>query len=221
MRIALVEDAAILRNGLAELLLKKQHEVVIKAANPVEFTTLLGGLKPENSRLDVVIMDIRMPPTFTNEGVECALRLRNTHPGIGILLFSQHVETSFVKELLALGAHGIGYLLKDRVSEVSQFMTALEQIKAGQTVLDPEVVTQLMSNKEQSQLKQLSAREAEVLALMAQGKTNASIAKELVLSNGAVEKHVTAIFSKLALPQSGADHRRVLAVLKFLETTNH
>jgi DNA-binding NarL/FixJ family response regulator len=166
----------------------------------------------------VAVVDIRMPPTFTDEGLRAALELRRSHPGLGILLFSQYVETRYAAQLLANDAAGIGYLLKDRVADVSDFVEALVRVASGGTALDPEVVTQLFgSSRRSDSLSNLSAREREVLSLMAEGRTNAAIAATLVISEGAVEKHVANIFSKLNLAASPSDHRRVLAVLRYLE----
>jgi DNA-binding NarL/FixJ family response regulator len=164
------------------------------------------------------VVDIRMPPTFTDEGLRAALELRRTHPGLGILLFSQYVETRYAADLLAGGAAGIGYLLKDRVADVSDFVEALVRVASGGTALDPEVVTQLLgASRRTDSLVNLSGREREVLALMAEGRTNGAIATTLVISEGAVEKHIANIFAKLGLAASASDHRRVLAVLRYLE----
>jgi DNA-binding NarL/FixJ family response regulator len=167
----------------------------------------------------VAVVDIRMPPTHTDEGLRAAVSLRKTHPGLGVLVFSQYVETRYAAQLLAGGAQGVGYLLKDRVAEVSDFVDALVRVAAGGTVLDPEVVTQLMgTSRRTAALAALTPREREVLGLMAEGRSNAAIAATLFLSAGAVEKHITSIFSKLGLSPSDADHRRVLAVLRYLES---
>jgi DNA-binding NarL/FixJ family response regulator len=166
-----------------------------------------------------VVVDIRMPPTHTTEGLKAAIALRAAHPGLGVLVFSQYVETRYAAELLAGGSQGVGYLLKDRVADVSEFVDALLRIAAGGTVLDPEVVTQLLgASRRTDSVDALTARERQVLRLMAEGRANAAIAASLHLSAGAVEKHVTSIFGKLGLAQSADDHRRVLAVLKWLES---
>jgi DNA-binding NarL/FixJ family response regulator len=166
----------------------------------------------------VAVIDIRMPPTHTDEGLRAALDLRRRHQGLGILLFSQYIETLYAAELLAGGANGIGYLLKDRVADVSDFLEALVRVASGGTALDPEVVTQLVGGSRRREiLGTLTPREREVLSLMAEGRTNAAIAGALVISEGAVEKHVTNIFNKLGLASSESDHRRVLAVLRYLE----
>ena len=168
---------------------------------------------------DVAVIDIRMPPTFTDEGLKAALELRRLHPRLGILLFSQYIETRYAAELLADDAAGIGYLLKDRVADVSDFVEALVRVASGGTALDPEVVTQLLgASRQTDSLSHLSGREREVLTLMAEGRSNAAIATALVISEGAVEKHVANIFTKLDLPVSQTDHRRVLAVLRFLKS---
>ena len=166
---------------------------------------------------DVVVVDVRMPPTFTDEGLRAALELRRDHPGTGVLVFSQYVETRYATRLLAGGTAGVGYLLKDRVADVAEFAGALARVAAGGTALDPEVISQLLGARGRADgLASLTAREREVLALMAEGRSNAAIAAELVVSPGAVEKHVAGIFGKLGLPPSDTDNRRVLAVLQFL-----
>jgi DNA-binding NarL/FixJ family response regulator len=167
----------------------------------------------------VVVVDIRMPPTFTDEGLRAAIDLRRLHRGLGILMFSQYIETRYAAELLADGAAGIGYLLKDRVADVSDFVDALVRVASGGTALDPEVVTQLMgASRRADSISVLSPREKEVLALMAEGRSNVAIASALVISEGAVEKHVANIFTKFDLPVTQSDHRRVLAVLRFLDS---
>ena len=173
----------------------------------------------EQDRPDVAVIDIRMPPTFTDEGLRAALELRRHHHGLGILLFSQYIETRYAAELLADNAAGIGYLLKDRVADVSDFVEALVRVASGGTALDPEVVTQLLgASRHADSISVLSAREREVLSRMAEGRSNAAIAAQLVISEGAVEKHVANIFTKFDLPVSQSDHRRVLAVLRYLDS---
>ncbi|MBD8059282.1 response regulator transcription factor [Cellulomonas sp. JH27-2] len=215
MRLLIAEDSAILRDGLVALLTRRGHEVVgavPDGASLVAEVALLADDPP-----DIVVVDIRMPPTFTDEGLRAALDIRRTHPEVGVLLFSQYVETRYVSELLSGGAQGVGYLLKDRVADVSEFLDALTRIASGQTVLDPEVVSQLMgASRADDGLAQLTPREREVLALMAEGRSNTAIAESLFLSYGAVEKNVTSIFQRLGLPQDAGDHRRVLAVLRYL-----
>lgn len=213
MRIAIAEDSALLRAGLIELLTSRGHQVQIAVDNAVD---LLSGL--EAGLPDVVILDNRMPPTHTNEGIRAALTLRQRHPQLGVLVLSQYVETRYAAQLFAGQPAGTGYLLKDRVADVAAFLQALERIAAGETVLDPEVVRQLMgASGRHTQLGALSPRESQVLELMAQGRTNAGICAELFLSAGAVEKNITAIFGKLHLHPAAGDHRRVLAVLKYLQ----
>jgi DNA-binding NarL/FixJ family response regulator len=214
MRIVIAEDSAILRDGLVQLLTIRGHEVVAAVSDA---TTLLD-VAAEHSP-DLVVVDIRMPPTHTTEGLKAAIELRRLQPGIGVLVFSQYVETRYAAELLAGGSERVGYLLKDRVADVSEFVEALNRIAAGGTVLDPEVVTQLLgASRQTDSVDSLTARERQVLRLMAEGRANAAIAATLHLSAGAVEKHVTSIFGKLGLAQSPDDHRRVLAVLKWLDS---
>jgi DNA-binding NarL/FixJ family response regulator len=213
MRISIAEDSALLRAGLTELLAGRGHQVVAAVDNAGDLLASVATDVP-----DVVILDNRMPPTHTNEGIRAALALRSTHPGVGVLVLSQYVETRYASQLFAGQPSGTGYLLKDRVADVGSFLEALARIAAGETVLDPEVVRQLMSvSNRPAGLGMLTPREQSVLELMAQGRTNAGICAELFLSAGAVEKNITAIFAKLGLEPSGGDHRRVLAVLKYLE----
>jgi DNA-binding NarL/FixJ family response regulator len=212
-RVIIAEDSAILRDGLVQLLTDRGFTVAQAVADALSLEQAVAADPP-----DVVVVDIRMPPTFTDEGLRAAIALRRTHPGVGILVFSQYIETRYAAELLSGGAAGIGYLLKDRVADVADFAEALVRVAAGGTALDPEVVTQLMgSSRRTDTLAGLSTREREVLALMAEGRTNSAIAHSLVISEGAVEKHVANIFAKLDLPATPADHRRVLAVLRYLE----
>jgi len=214
IRIAIAEDSAILRDGLAQLLAGRGFDVTDAVGDPEALRDAVGRALP-----DVAVIDIRMPPTFTDEGLRLAIELRRDHPHLGILLFSQYIETRYAADLLADGAAGIGYLLKDRVADVSDFVEALVRVASGGTALDPEVITQLMAaSRRRDSLSGMSKREREVLALMAEGRSNAAIATALVISEGAVEKHVTSIFTKLDLPVSQLDHRRVLAVLRFLDS---
>lgn len=213
MRVVIAEDSAVLRDGLAQLLGRNGHEVLAAVDNGESLVSEVERLRP-----DATVVDVRMPPSFTDEGLRAALTIRAAWPQIGILVFSQYVETRYASDLLARGANGVGYLLKDRVTDVKDFLDALERVSAGGTALDPEVVTQLMGSNRQNEVSALSPREREVLALMAEGRTNAAIAQRLVVSERAVEKHVANIFLKLDLPPSDTDHRRVLAVLKFLES---
>ncbi|HEX3823369.1 MAG TPA: response regulator transcription factor [Mycobacteriales bacterium] len=214
MRIVIAEDSVILRDGLVQLLTVRGHEVVAAVSDATTLAAVVDEQLPE-----LVVVDIRMPPTHTNEGLQAAIALRARHPGLGVLVFSQYVETRYAAELLAGGSQGVGYLLKDRVADVGDFMDALTRIAAGGTVLDPEVVTQLLgASRRTDSVDALTARERQVLRLMAEGRANAAIATALHLSPGAVEKHVTSIFGKLGLAPSTDDHRRVLAVLRWLDS---
>lgn len=212
MRIVIAEDSAVLRDGLSLLLTTRGHEVLATVTTGEELESAVAEHIP-----DIAVVDVRMPPTFTDEGVRAALAVRRSHPSVGLLVFSQHIETRYASELLAGGARGVGYLLKDRVADVSDFISACDRIAAGGTVLDPEVVTQVLGASRHAQdLSALTAREREVLGLMAEGRTNTAIAKTLYVTEGSVEKHISSIFAKLGLPPSQADHRRVLAVLRYL-----
>ena len=211
--VVIAEDSAILRDGLVQLLTDRGFDVRAAVGDAAALQEAVATDPP-----DVAVVDVRMPPTFTDEGVRAAISLRRNHPEVGILVFSQYVETRYAAELLAGGAASVGYLLKDRVAEVTDFVEALVRVASGGTALDPEVVTQLMgASRRTDTLDRLTGREREVLALMAEGRTNSAIATALVVSEGAVEKHVANIFSKLDLPATSSDHRRVLAVLKYLE----
>ncbi|MGO9560128.1 MAG: LuxR C-terminal-related transcriptional regulator [Acidimicrobiales bacterium] len=212
IRVVIAEDSAILRDGLVQLLVDRGFVVTDAVSEPAALQESVTRECP-----DVAIVDIRMPPTFTDEGLRAAIALRRQHKGLGILMFSQYIETRYASELLADDAAGIGYLLKDRVADVSDFVEALVRVASGGTALDPEVVTQLLgASRRAGSISVLSSREQEVLALMAEGRSNVAIASELVISEGAVEKHVANIFTKFDLPVSQSDHRRVLAVLRFL-----
>jgi DNA-binding NarL/FixJ family response regulator len=214
LRIVIAEDSVILRDGLVQLLTIRGHEVVAAVSDATTLEAVVDEHRP-----DLVVVDIRMPPTHTNEGLKAAIALRSRHPDLGVLVFSQYVETRYAADLLAAGSRGVGYLLKDRVADVSEFVDALNRIAAGGTVLDPEVVTQLLgASRRTDSVEALTARERQVLRLMAEGRANAAIAAALHLSPGAVEKHVTNIFGKLGLAPSTDDHRRVLAVLKWLDS---
>ena len=213
MRIVIAEDSVLLREGLTRLLTEAGHEVA--AVGDGDRLRAAVAERPP----DVAVVDIRMPPTHTDEGLRAAIALRRDHPGVGVLVFSQYVETRYAAELFAGRSEGVGYLLKDRVADVGDFVEALSRVAAGETVLDPEVVTQMLgSSRRTDALDLLTARERQVLELMAEGRSNAAIAKALVLTYGAVEKNVTSIFAKLGLPPSSDDHRRVLAVLRYLES---
>jgi DNA-binding NarL/FixJ family response regulator len=214
LRVVIAEDSAVLRDGLVQLLVDRDFVITGAVADAESLHRSV-----ERERPDVAVVDIRMPPTFTDEGLRAALALRKHHPGLGILLFSQYIETRYAAELLADDAAGIGYLLKDRVADVSDFVEALVRVASGGTALDPEVVTQLLgASRRTDSISVLSSREREVLSLMAEGRSNAAIGAALVISDGAVEKHVTNIFTKLDLAVSQSDHRRVLAVLRYLDS---
>ena len=211
MRVVIAEDAAVLREGLARLLTDRGHEVCAA----VDDAEALGAAVTEHVP-DAVIADIRMPPTHTDEGLRAAVAIKRDFPATGVLLFSQYIETRYTSRLLESGAGGVGYLLKDRVGNVADFVAALERVAAGGTALDPEVISQLLRRPDRG-LASLTPREREVLGLMAEGRSNAGIAGKLVLSEGAVEKHIASIFGKLSLAQETADNRRVLAVLRYLK----
>jgi len=211
MRIVIAEDAAILRDGMTALLTMRGHEVVAVGDAEALFARV------ERERPDVAVVDIRMPPSFTDEGLRAALRLRKEYPDLGVLLFSQYVELRYAAELLDGLSDRVGYLLKERVADIDDFVEALDRVAGGGTALDPEVVTQVLgASRRREALNRLTPREREVLALMAEGRSNAAIGASLVITERAVEKHVTNIFHKLDLPSSDADHRRVLAVLRYL-----
>jgi DNA-binding NarL/FixJ family response regulator len=210
-----VEDNALLREGLVALLTENGVEVVAQADDGPGLLRIVGGHKP-----DVAIVDVRLPPTFTDEGVRAAIEARGRHSGVGILILSQYVEPVYTQELLAAGKGGIGYLLKERVGEIRTFLDAVRRVAAGGTALDREVVAELMgaskAGTREAGLDALTPREHEALQLMAEGRTNAAIARAMVITPGAVEKHISSIFGKLNLPVTDDDHRRVLAVLAFL-----
>ena len=212
MRVVIAEDAALLREGLTRLLEDRGHTVCAAVTDGDLLLAAVAEHKP-----DVTVVDIRMPPTHTDEGLRAALQLRRDFPGTGVLMFSQYIETSYSAQLLEGGAAGVGYLLKDRVANVAEFAAALERVAGGGTALDPEVVSQLFrASRQRGGLATLTPRERQVLALMAEGRSNSAIAAELVVSGGAVEKHVASIFTKLGLPPDESDNRRVLAVLRYL-----
>jgi DNA-binding NarL/FixJ family response regulator len=209
MRVVIAEDAAVLREGLARLLTERGHEICVAVADAEALRTAVAEHAP-----DVVIADIRMPPTHTDEGLRAAVAIRRDFPATGVLLFSQYIETRYVARLLESGAGGVGYLLKDRVGNVADFVSALERVAVGGTALDPEVISQLL-RKPDPGLASLTPREREVLGLMAEGRSNSGIAGKLVLSEGAVEKHIASVFGKLSLEPEAANNRRVLAVLRY------
>jgi DNA-binding NarL/FixJ family response regulator len=212
MRAVIAEDAVLLREGLARLLEEGGFEVVDAVDNGEALLRAVARHQP-----DVCVVDVRMPPTFSDEGVKAALVIRKQWPDVALLMLSQYVEERYAVDLIAGDSRGIGYLLKDRVADVREFLEALRRVAAGGAALDPEVVTQLLVRSgKQDPLAQLSPREREVLALMAEGRTNGLIAEALVVTEGAVEKHVTNIFNKLGLPPADQAHRRVLAVLRYI-----
>lgn len=211
LRVAVADDSVLLREGLVRVLGDAGLEVVGAFGDAEALLAALPGLAA-----DAVVLDVRMPPTFRDEGVRAAIEVRRRHPSVAILLLSQYVEVAYAQELLAAGTGGIGYLLKDRVISLDEVRDALERVAAGGTVLDPEVITQLMARRVDP-LAALTPREREVLELMAQGRTNAAIAAPLFIGVGAVEKHISAIFAKLGLDATDGDHRRVLAVLTWLQ----
>ena len=212
MRIVIAEDAAVIRAGLTEILTDRGHEVVAAVGDADTLLAAVATHKP-----DAAIVDVRMPPDHTDEGLRAAIAIRRAHPGVGILVFSQYVETRYAADLLSMRSGGVGYLLKDRVANVAEFDDAITRIAAGGTALDPEVVTGLLSaTRHVAALAALTPREHDVLALMAEGRSNSAIAARFFVSERAVEKHISNIFSKLGLPPSDSDHRRVLAVLAYL-----
>ena len=212
-RIVLAEDSVLLRDGIVRLLTSAGFEVPAACPDAETFLAAVDEHEP-----DLVVVDVRMPPTFTSEGIVAALAVRDRHPETAVMVLSQYVEEQYATELVASRSTGVGYLLKDRVADTSDFIAALRDVAAGGTVLDPEVVTQLLTRARHADpLAALTPREREVLDLMAQGRTNSAIGKGLYISDGAVEKHVTSIFTKLDLPPADGDHRRVLAVLRWLD----
>ena len=212
MRVVIAEDQVLLRAGLERLLADEQIDVVGGAGDGDELLAVIEQAQP-----DLAIVDVRMPPTFTDEGVRAAIEARRRHPGLAVLVLSQYVEHDYARELLGADATGVGYLLKDRGADVGDFVDAVRRVAAGGTALDPEVVAQLLGRRRgESALASLTPREREVLGLMAEGRSNRAITEELVISAGAVEKHIGNIFAKLGLEPDDADHRRVLAVLRYL-----
>lgn len=214
MRIVLAEDSVLLREGLVRLLTEAGHDVVGAVDRADDVVPAVVDHRP-----DVAVVDVRMPPTFTDDGLRAAVAARRAVPGTAVLVLSQYVEESYARDLLADGRGGVGYLLKDRVQDLEALADALDRVAGGGTVLDPEVVAQLLVQRRAADpLSALTEREREVLGLMAEGRSNAAIAQRLVVSAGAVEKHVGNVFAKLGLVPSDADHRRVLAVLAWLGT---
>jgi DNA-binding NarL/FixJ family response regulator len=212
LRVVIAEDSALIREGIARLIEESGGTVVAKVGDGDAFVVAV-----EEHRPDVSVVDVRMPPTQRDEGLRAAIEARRRVPGTPILVLSQYVERQYATELLADRAGGVGYLLKDRVGDVREFMDALRRVANGGTALDPEVVAQLMArNRADDPLSTLTPREREVLAAMAEGRTNIGIARQLSITEGAAEKHISNIFGKLQLPGSASDHRRVLAVLAYL-----
>lgn len=211
LRVAVADDSVLLREGLLRVLAEAGVDVV---GSYGDGDALIADL--ERSRPALIVLDVRMPPTFRDEGVRAAIRARQLLPKVGILLLSQYVEVAYAQELLSSGSGGVGYLLKDRVASLDELRDAITRIAAGGTVLDPEVVAQLIGRRHDP-IARLTPREREVLTYMAEGRTNAAIAQAMVVGVGAVEKNVTSIFQKLGLDDSGTDHRRVLAVLAWLQ----
>lgn len=218
MRIVIAEDSAVIRAGLVEILADRGHEVVAAVGNAEDLKAAVDEHHP-----NAAIVDVRMPPNHTDEGIRAAIAIRRDHPNTGVLVFSQYIETRHAADLLAAGADGtaggVGYLLKDRVGDVGEFIDALARVAAGGTALDPEVITQLLrTSRHTDGVRALTPREHDVLALIAEGRSNSATADTLVISERAVEKHVANIFSKFGLLPTDADHRRVLAVLRYLES---
>ena len=212
MRVVIAEDGVLLREGLASLLSDEGHDVAASVGDALGLVEAV-----EKDRPDICIVDVRMPPTFTDEGLRAAIEIRSRWPETPVLVLSQYVEERYATELLSGESSGVGYLLKQRVADVREFLDALERVAQGGTALDPEVVAQLLARARRHPHDELTPREREVLSLMAEGLSNAGIAQRLVITEGAVEKHVTSIFTKLGLEPAGTDHRRVLAVLTYLE----
>jgi DNA-binding NarL/FixJ family response regulator len=214
MRVAIAEDSVLLREGLARLLSDSGFEVVAQCEDADELLR-----KANSHELDAAIVDIRLPPTHNDEGLRAALEIREQHPSIGVLVLSQHVELGLAMQLLADSAEGVGYLLKDRISDVREFVAAVERVAAGGSAIDPIIVSTLLSRRRSDDpLAELTPREHEVLELMATGSSNQGIADALVITLRAVEKYVSSIFGKLGLPSTGSESRRVLAVLLFLRS---
>jgi DNA-binding NarL/FixJ family response regulator len=212
VRVVIAEDSVLLREGIARLLEDAGFDVVAQTGSADDILLKVRSYSPE-----VVIVDIRMPPTHTDEGLRAAQEIREKHPGTGVLVLSQYVEPAYAMELLAESAEGVGYLLKDRVSDVGEFAAAVRRVAEGGSALDPAIVSQLVGRRRgDDPLDSLTPREREVLELMAEGRSNQGIAERLVVTERAVEKHVTSIFGKLRLPPAAEDHRRVLAVLAYL-----
>jgi DNA-binding NarL/FixJ family response regulator len=214
VRVAIAEDSVLLREGVAGLLTKAGMEVVARCGDAEELLMKLG-----TSPVDVAIVDIRLPPTHSDEGLRAALEIRSRHPDVGVLVLSQYVELGLAMKLLSDSADGVGYLLKDRIADVRDFAAAVQRVASGGSAIDPIIVSTLLSRRRPDDpLERLTSREREVLELMAQGNSNQGIADQLVITLRAVEKYVSSIFTKLRLPSTGTESRRVLAVLLFLRT---
>jgi DNA-binding NarL/FixJ family response regulator len=214
MRVVLADDSLLLREGIARLLTEHDFEIVAQAGDAEDLLRKVNAHKP-----DIAIIDVRMPPTHTDEGLRAAAEIRERFPGVGVLVLSQYVEERYAMELLQDSAEGIGYLLKDRVADLDRFVEAVRRVGEGGSALDPEVVSRLLGRRRQEDpLGTLSPREREVIELMAEGRSNHAIAEQLVVTERAIEKHVTSIFNKLGLPPTQEDHRRVLAVLAYVKS---
>jgi DNA-binding NarL/FixJ family response regulator len=214
VRVVIAEDLVLLRDGLARILRAHDIDVVAAVGDAVALAAALDEQQP-----DIAILDVRMPPTFTNEGLVAAIAARGRRPGLPVLVLSQYVEQLYARELMLGGAQGVGYLLKDRIAEVGTFIDAVRTVASGGTVLDPDVVTGMLAHRDRSQaMTRLTPREREVLTLMATGRSNAAIAGQLFVTGKAVDKHINSIFMKLDLPMDADDNRRVLAVLRYLQT---
>jgi DNA-binding NarL/FixJ family response regulator len=215
VKVVIADDSALIREGVARVLADAGFEVAAQVENAVELMSAIGRLKP-----DVAVVDIRMPPTHTDEGIRAARRIREAHPGVGVVVLSQHAEPEYAMELLGEGTDGVGYLLKDRIADIDEFAAAVRRVASGGSALDPSIVGLLVARKRRADpLEALSAREREVLSAMAEGRSNHAIAERLVVTPRAVEKHITNIFEKLGLDGTVDDHRRVLAVLTFLRAS--
>jgi DNA-binding NarL/FixJ family response regulator len=211
LRIVVADDSALLREGIASLLEDAGHEVVGRSGNADDLLVQVRSLGP-----DIAIVDVRMPPGNADDGLVAAVAIRSSHPDVSVLVLSQHLEPAYMLELVGDDASGVGYLLKERVRDVGEFIDSVERVASGGTAFDPEVVKSLVGGRRRSALEELTERERSVLALVAEGRSNRAIAKQLYLSSRAVERHVQAIFQKLGLPDSEDDNRRVLAVLALL-----
>ena len=211
MRVVIAEDSVLLREGLARLLADGGVEVVAQVGDGPGLVAAVDAYRP-----DLAVVDVRMPPSHTDEGLRAALEVRERAPGTAILVLSQYVEERYASDLIAGGAEGVGYLLKDRVADVGEFLAAVRRVGDGGAAIDPEVVAQLLGRRRRADPGLPHPRELDVLSLMAEGRSNAAIADRLVVTDGAVEKHISSIFTKLGLPAAPSDHRRVLAVLTYL-----